>query len=46
MAGASWDESDTIAYEATKNAEGTKITPASDDDIAKFEEISIAAPLP
>jgi TRAP-type C4-dicarboxylate transport system substrate-binding protein len=40
MAGASWDESDTIAYEATKNAEGTKITPASDDDIAKFEEIS------
>jgi TRAP-type C4-dicarboxylate transport system substrate-binding protein len=40
MAGAAWDKSDKIAYEATKNAEGTKITPASDSDIAAFEKVS------
>ncbi len=40
MAGAAWDKSDMIAYEATRNAEGTKITPASDDDIAAFKVIA------
>ena len=40
MAGAAWDKSDKIAYEATKNAEGTKITPASDSDIAAFENVT------
>ncbi|MEM9631288.1 MAG: TRAP transporter substrate-binding protein [Pseudomonadota bacterium] len=40
MAGAAWDKSDKIAYEATKNAEGTKITPASDSDIAAFEKVT------
>ncbi|WP_299483680.1 TRAP transporter substrate-binding protein [uncultured Roseibium sp.] len=40
MAGAAWDKSDKIAYEATKSAEGTKIISASEDDVAAFEKIS------
>ncbi len=39
-AGAAWDKSDKIAYEATRNAEGTKITPASDADITAFKAIA------
>ena len=40
MAGAAWDKSDQIAYEATRGAEGTQIVEASAEDQAKFAEIA------
>ncbi|MCY6379428.1 TRAP transporter substrate-binding protein [Hoeflea prorocentri] len=40
MAGAAWDKSDQIAYEATREAEGAKIIEASDADQEKFDAIA------
>lgn len=40
MAGAAWDKSDEIAYEATRSAEGTAIIEASAEDQAKFAKIA------
>jgi TRAP-type C4-dicarboxylate transport system substrate-binding protein len=40
MAGAAWDLSDKLAYEATKSAEGTSMVTASDADQAAFSAIA------
>ncbi len=40
MAGAAWDKSDMIAYDATKNAEGAKIVNASEEDQERFADIA------
>ena len=40
MAGAAWDKSDKIAYEATKTADGAKIIDASGADQEKFSAIA------
>lgn len=40
MAGAAWDLSDKLAYEATRNAEGTTIVTASAEDQAAFAKIA------
>lgn len=40
MAGAAWDKSDMIAYEATRAAEGARIVDASAEDQAKFKVIA------
>ncbi|MCE8518099.1 TRAP transporter substrate-binding protein [Ruegeria pomeroyi] len=40
MAGAAWDKSDMIAYEATRGTEGAKIVEASAEDQAAFAAIA------
>lgn len=40
MAGAAWDKSDKIAYEATREAVGTRIVEASEADQEKFAAIA------